>query len=363
MRTKVFFRYIARSFWGPFAFGLGVFCLLLLFGSLFDKLNSFMKSGAGPWLFARYMLYQAPYFMVKMAPLATLLAVLSALGGMMSRGEWKAGLAGGWRPFDMIKPLLACSLLAGAGQFILQETAAPGLFIRSEHLFEEKIRGRDDWQRLVRRDVTFAAGPETFVSARVFDGRTGAMQGVIANIYREGRLWREINAGGGAWRPDAGVWDFSGGVLIEYGADLKPALRRFENYRSEISARPGDLVLEKLVPDGINMAGLLRRLRLLKAAGSPSTEEQTLLWVKLAAPLSCPAMALIGAAMVLLSRASSRYMNFGLSVGLGFFFWAVIIMTQEAGNAGLLPPLAAGLAPPLLFAAVSLWGLRRARAI
>jgi lipopolysaccharide export LptBFGC system permease protein LptF len=38
-------------------------------------------------------------------------------------------------------------------------------------------------------------------------------------------------------------------------------------------------------------------------------------------------------------------------------------MTQEAGNAGLLPPLAAGLAPPLLFAAVSIWGLRRARAI
>jgi lipopolysaccharide export system permease protein len=363
MRTKVFFRYIARSFWGPFGFGLGVFCLLLLFGSLFDKLNFFMKSGAGPWLFTRYMLYQAPYFMVKMAPLATLLAVLSALGGMMSRGEWKAGLAGGWRPFDMIKPLLACSLLAGVGQFILQETAAPELFMRSEYIFEEKIRGRDDWQRLVRRDVTFSAGAETFIAARVFDGRSGAMQEVIANIYRGGRLWRELNAASAVWQPAEGVWDFSGGVLIEYGKDLKPSIRRFDNYRSEISAPPGDLVLEKLVADGISTAGLLRRLRLLEAAGSPSTEEHTLLWVKLAAPLASPAMALIGAAMVLLAKKNNRFMNFGLSVGLGFFFWAVIIMAQEAGNAGLLPPLVAGFAPALLFAAVSLWGLRRARAI
>ena len=88
-----------------------------------------------------------------------------------------------------------------------------------------------------------------------------------------------------------------------------------------------------------------------------------LFWAKLAAPLANPAMALIGAAMVLLSGKSSRYMNFGLSVGLGFFFWAVIIMSQEAGNSELLPPLAAGFAPALLFAAASLWGLRRSRSI
>ena len=111
--NKTFFRYIARSFWSPFGFGLGVFCLLLIFGSLFDKLNFFMKSGEGAGLFARYILYQSPYFIVKMTPMATLLSVLFTLGSMMSKGEWKAGLAGGWRPFDMLKPLLACALLAG----------------------------------------------------------------------------------------------------------------------------------------------------------------------------------------------------------------------------------------------------------
>ncbi|MDD2804862.1 MAG: LptF/LptG family permease [Elusimicrobiales bacterium] len=360
---KTFYRYIARGFWAPFGFGLGVFCLLLLFGSLFDKLNFFMKSGAGAGLFLKYILYQAPYFIVKMTPMATLLAVLFTLGGMMDKGEWKAGLAGGWRPLDMLKPLLACAVVAGAGQFALQETAAPGLYMRAEYLFEGKMRGRDDWQRLVRKDVAFSAGGEAFVTAKVFDGRSRSMQGVIASVYKNGRLALEINAASAVWRQADSRWDFQDGVTIKYNGDARPELAKFSEYRSAISVRPEDLVLEKLVPDGISLSEVLRRVRRLEAVGAPSAAERTLLWVKLAAPLANPAMALIGAAMVLLAKKNNRYFSFGLATGFGFFFWAVIIMSQEAGNAELLHPAAAGLAPALLFAAVSLWGLRRARAV
>ncbi len=360
---KIFFRYIAGSFWAPFGFGLAVFCLLLLFGSLFDSLNFFIRSGAGAGVFLRYVFYQTPYFLVKISPIATLLAVLFSIGGMMAKGEWKAGLAGGWRPIDMIKPLLACSLLAGAGQFLLQETVSPDFYLRSTHLYEEKMRGRDDWQRLVKKNVTFSAGEEVFVTAHLFDGRRGTMQRVLANTYKDGRLSREINAAAADWQPGPGVWSFSDGVLIEYDGDKKPVTKRFESYRSEISVRPEDLVLGRLVPDGVSTLEVLRRLRRLEAVGAPASAERTLFWVKLAAPLANPAMALIGAAMVLLARKNSRYLNFGLSVGFGFFFWAVIIMLQEAGNAELLPPFFAGFAPAFFFTLVSLWGLRRARAI
>jgi len=361
--NKIFYRYIARSFWGPFGFGLGVFCLLLIFGSLFDKLNFFMKSGSGAGLFAKYIFYQSPYFLVKMTPMATLLAVLFSLGGMMSKGEWKAGLAGGWRPFDMIKPMLACALLAGAGQFVLQETAAPDFYMRSEYLFEGKMRGRDDWQRLVKKDVSFSAGDDVFVTAHLFDGRRKTMERVIVNIYREGRLSLEINAASAGWQPGAKRWAFSDGVIIKYDGDLKPSMKRFDRYQSSISVRPENLVLEKLVPDGVSTWDVLRRLRRLEAVGSPAAAERTLLWVKLAAPLANPAMALIGAAMVLLARKNNIYLSFGQALGLGFLFWALIIMGQEAGNAELVPPVVAGVGPSALFALLSLWGLRRARAI
>jgi len=360
---KTFYRYIAKSFWGPFGFGLGVFCLLLLFGSLFDKLNFFLKGGSGAGVFARYILCQTPYFIVKMTPLAVLLAVLFSLSGMMSRGEWKAGLAGGWKPFDMLKPLLLCACLAGAGQFLLQETVAPDLYMRAEYLFEGKMRGREDWKRLVRRDVSFSAGDEVFVTAHLFDGRRRVMRRVVASTYKDGRLFMEINASTASWLASSGRWSFEDGVIVRYADDLTPSSTRFSSYLSAITVRPEDLVLEKLVPDGVNLSEVLRRMRRLKAVGAPAAAESTLLWVKLAAPLANPAMALIGAAMVLMVNRNNKYYSFGLAVGVGFFFWAVIIMAQEAGNTELLPPYAAGLAPSLLFAAFSLWALRRARAI
>jgi lipopolysaccharide export LptBFGC system permease protein LptF len=361
--NRIFYRYIARSFWAPFGFGLGVFCLLLLFGSLFDNLNFFMKSGAGAGVFFRYVFYQTPYFIVKMTPIATLMAVLFSLGGMMAKGEWKAGLAGGWKPFDMLKPLLACAALAGAGQFVLQETAAPDFFLRSEYLFEEKLRGREDWQRVIKEDVTFSAGDEVFVSAHVFDGRRKAMEHVVVNVYKGGRLFQEVNASFAYWQPAAKNWFFNNGVMIKYDGDRKPEIRHFADYRSSISVPPENLVLEKLVPEGVSSLDVLKRLRRLKAIGAPSSAERTLLWVKLSAPLANPAMALIGAAMVLMMRRNNKFFSFGLALGFGFFFWAVIIMAQEAGNAEMLYPAAAGLAPALGFSLVSLWGLRRARAI
>jgi lipopolysaccharide export system permease protein len=361
--NRIFFKYIARSFWAPFGFGLAVFCLLLLFGSLFDTLNFFIRSGAGAGVFFRYVFDQAPYFAVKMTPIATLLAVLFSMGGMISRGEWKAGLAGGWRPFDMIKPLLVCSLAAGAGQFVLQETVAPGLYLDSTHLYEEKMRGREDWRRLVRKDVMFSADGETFVTADVFDGIRKTMAGVVADTYRGGRLALELNARSASWQQAERRWVFNDGVMIRYDEDKKPLVTRFAEYRSAVSVPPENLVLEKLVPEGISSLDLLSRLGRLKAVGSPSTEERTLLWVKLATPLANPAMALIGAAMVLLIRKNNRLFSFGLALGMGFFFWAVMIMAQGAGTAELVPPWVAGLAPACGFALFSLWGLRRARAI
>ncbi|HBA61100.1 MAG TPA: hypothetical protein DCZ92_09835 [Elusimicrobia bacterium] len=359
--NRTFERYIARSFWAPFGFGLAVFCLLLVFGSMFDKLNFFMKSSSGAGLFLRYIAYQTPYFAVKMIPIAVLLAVLFALGGMISSGEWKAGLAGGWRPLAMIKPLIFCAVLAGAGQLLLQETVAPEFYMRSEFLFEGKMRGREDWKRVVKRDVTFSAGDEVFVTASLFDGRRRLMERVVLDAYRGGRLFTEVNARSASWRADVGRWEFYDGVEISYDEDAVPAVRHFPKWLSSVSVPPEDLLLEKLVPDGVHSLEVLRRLRRLEAVGAPATAERTLLWVKLAAPLASPVMALIGAAIVLLLPRNNKLFSFGLSIGTGFFFWAVIIMAQQAGNAELVPPAVAGLAPCVIFTLVSLWGLKRAR--
>ena len=359
--NKVFFKYIARGFWAPFFFGLGVFVSLMLFGSLFDKLNYFMKSSSGFEVFARYLVYQLPFFAVKMMPMATLLAVLTALGGMIAGGEWKAGMAGGWRPIEMAAPLLLCSVLTGLLHFAVQETLAPEFYMRSEYVFEGKLRGRGDWQRLFKRDVSFASGGEVFATAREYDGGKGQMSGVLVSVHKDGALSSEINAASAAWDPARRAWVFRDGALIKYGArGEKPESSEFAEYTGAALGPPGDLVLERLVPDGVAMRGVLARIKKLRAVGAPTVSETVLLYSKVAGPLANVVLAVLGLTLVLLIR-MGRILSFGAALFTGFLFWVFMIMGQSAGEAELVPPLAAGFGPALVFLALSLLGLRRAR--
>lgn len=379
--NKVFFKYIAGSFWGPFFLGLGVFVSLLLFGSLFDKISFFMKSTSGFDTFLKYLLYQLPYFIVKMMPMATLLAVLFALGGMISKGEWKAGMAGGWRPFEMALPLLVCSAAAAMLQLGVQETVAPPCFMRSEYIFEGKMRGRDDWKRLVRREVSFSAGPDVFVTAQVFDGGRETMERVLVNIYSGGRIAMEINARSAAWDRAAGEWVFKNGVMIKYlpptledsaprsvaseargGSyrEPRPAASEFASYSGPLRSPPGTLILERLVPEGVSMREIAGRIKRLKAIGAPVVAEQVQLYSKLAGPLANIVLAFTGLTLVLIVR-MNRVLSFGVALATGFFFWVFMTMGQYAGEAELVPPAAAGFGPALVFLAGSFLGLRKAR--
>ena len=360
--NKVFFKYIAKSFWGPFVFGLGVFVSLLLFGSLFEKMSFFMKTSSGFDVFLEYLFYQVPYFTVKMMPLATLLAVLFALGGMISKGEWKAGMAGGWRPFEMALPLLVCAGAVALLQLGVQETVAPPAFMKSEFIFQGKMWGRADWRRLVRRDVAFSAGPEVFVTAYLFDGGRQTMERVLVNIYSAGKVSTEINANSARWDKSAGVWIFEDGVLIKYGpgANSRPVTAAFKSYAGPLNSPPDALVMERLVPAGVSIMDISDRIRRLEAIGAPVVAEKVQFYAKLAGPLANVVLAVTGMALVLLVR-MNRLFSFGISLAAGFSFWMFMTMGQYAGEAELVPPVVAGFGPALIFLAGSFLALRKSR--
>ncbi|KAF0127119.1 MAG: permease YjgP/YjgQ family protein [Elusimicrobia bacterium] len=359
---KVFFRYVASLFWGPFAFGLGVFLALIMFGTAFDKLAVFSRNDAGAGLFLSYIALHSPYFAARVIPMATLMAALFALGDLMSRGEWKAGLAGGYRPAQMLAPLLACSLGAAALHLAVQELLVPPAYMKAQELYYEDLRGSRDWRRLVQRDVSFSVGGGVFLSARVFDGGAGRMEKVSADFYRDRELIGEIAAESAVWDPGRLRWVFNGASVTEY-LPSGPAVSSRAEHLSEISLPPGSMVIDKLVPEGISMRGLLLRVKRLRFIGAPAAEEMTVFWGKLAAPLANPVMALLGAAVVLLLGSHGKLFNLGIAIGSGFLLWAAMMFGQSAGQVEMVGPLTAAFGPLLVFLALGIWGLRRARAI
>jgi len=338
-----------------------VFCFLFLSGTMIEKLSIFSRSGSDFFTFILFIFYQVPYFAVKMMPIATLLAVLFCLGGLVSRGEWKAGMAGGWRPFDMIKPVLLCSLSIVLLQFAVQEFVSPGAFMMSNNIYRKDIKSYSDWKGVLKKNISFSAGEGLFVTCRTFDGYSGRMNNVILGIYKDGRLEKEYNSETADWDKEAGEWVFKNGYEIIYGGAF-PRVTHFAENRRNIKVPPSDLVLERLVPDGVSMRELHRRIKIMRGIGASAVREQTLFWSKLAAPLSNLVMALIGCALAIGMRTGSKSYSFGLAIACGFIFWMSIIFVQEMGNAELLPPILAGFIPCAFFGSLALWLLKTVRA-
>ncbi|MBO4556654.1 MAG: LptF/LptG family permease [Elusimicrobiales bacterium] len=367
---KIFQKYIARGFWGPFLGSLAVFTAMLLLGHLFGNLYVFTKGEVRIAAFFKYILFQCPYFMVKIMPIATLLGVLMALGKVVASGEWKAGMAGGWRPFDMIKPLIFCSLMAGVFHLALQETLAPSLYLESEHIFRRDIRNKEDWARLVVNNVSFSAGSGKFIACGKFDGRINRMEKASLVEYSQngngkllgGQISYVLQAPSADWNAETHSWIFKNAIESSYKTGIFPQVKKYDEKSVDVSVGPENLILENLVPDGINISGLTDRVKKLKLVGAPSVSERTLIWCKISAPAANLIMALIGASMALIFTGNKRFVSYGAAIGIGFLFWTALVFSQEIGNAEIMSPAAAGIFPLVIFGLFSMWILKKAKA-
>lgn len=358
---KTFFRYIFSGFWLPFLFGLGTFTALIFFGMLFDKLNIFINMNVSARLFAGYMLFQIPYYVNQVVPMATLLAVLFSLGSFLKGGEWKAGLAGGYSPKYMILPLLACSAMTAAFHLAWQEAVAPGPYARSGEIYESKIKGFGRRSGAVKKDFFFAT-EGNFVYASKYDAAKKEMKLASAEENSGGGKRKRITARKAAWNGEKKRWIFYDGVIAEYEAG-KPVLKKFSVYQSNIRLPVGVLSLKELVYDGINIKQLLERIRSLGDIGIQTFEEETFVWLKLAYPISNVVMALIGIAVIFILEKPNKMFNMGIAILSGFLLWASMTVGASAGRTQVLSPFWAGFSPLLVFLALSLAGLKKARII
>lgn len=362
LEMKTFPRYIAAHFWGPFLFGMAVFAILVFLADSFENLNTFIKSQAPTWIIIKYLVLRIPHWTMKIIPVATLLAVLFALGELINTGEWKAGLAGGYHPGRMVLPLILCSAVVAAGSFVLQESLVSSLQSKARRIYRKDIRGDSDWKGLKAQDVTLSAGKDRFISARIFDAEKGTMQRVVLDIYRDRHPAFQIDALSARWDGPGKRWVFISGVERRFASADKGGKvleRDFKIWRSDIEIPPRDLIIDAPEMEDLTIRETLNRLRRLKKIGASTLKEQVAFQSKLAFPLSNIVMCILGIPFALRLRMSNRMRCFGLSIGTAFLFWWVMSLCQTAGESGALAPAIAAWGPLVVFGAAGGYGLKK----
>ncbi len=359
--VKIFTRYVGKAFFGPFLFGLGVFALLAFLGDLFDKMGRIATSAASAAVIAEYMGLQLPYWMVRIVPMATLLATLFAVTAFVRSGELTAVQAAGYEGRRFFRPLYGAAALVALAAFIAQETLLPACFSRSQTLWRERIHPVWEWDRY--HDPVLVPSQDRLISTTLFTVKEGTMDRPVMDDFSAGRLVREIDAEKARWDGARGLWTFERGVERGFdGAGGLASERPFEAWDSDLRAPPRSLAPTTKTAEEMSLAETLAEIRRWEERGRSTRPLWTAFHQKLAYPFTNIVLCALGLPIALRLRRAPKTFAFAAALSVGFVYLWFLEMGWHLGKSGRLPAPAAAWGPNLAFAALA-YALHRAARI
>lgn len=353
-------RYVVRQFFKPFFFGVAVFSLIIFLANLFDHLRVLMQSDTSFYWIFQYLWLEVPLWVMKVLPVATLLATLFTIGGFIVSGEWLALQASGFKPLDFLKPLFACALAVTALSFAVQELVVPYCYNRSRTIYQEKIKKVPPSRRTQWSNVLLSGGPGDILMAQFFDAEKGLMKRVVLDSYEDNFLTEQVDALEASWDTGTRRWVFSRGVLRKFDPETgKVREKPFEEYPSALTLAPSQLKPQEKKVDEMTLNEIRKTLSRLKRLELSTREAWVALHVKLAYPFANVIVCALGIPFALKTKKHSRSYNFAAALAISFLYWWVLSVGQALGNEGYLPAGLGAWLANILFAAASLALLRK----
>lgn len=340
-------RYIITEILPPTGLGLVLFTFIELLQQITLLTGILIARGADLPTILRLFMNLLPSIFATTIPMAFLLGVLLAFGRLASDSEIVALRASGISPLQMLRPVVALSLVTGLLTFYVIAVAVP----------EANQTYRTVFYSLVLNKA------KTGVKPRVFnDDLIPGMVLYVSDIPAETGQWRNlfiydlrrpqkpevILARTGRLvideRRKSVMLHLEQGVIHAYGAGRPDSYEHqrfqagdfplpFENFFPRFPISKGDR--EMTIPE------LRAKIRELEAQGK-GPRETAPWWVeihkKFAIATACLVFGLLGLGLSLGSKKEARSAAFGLSIAVIFVYYVLIRLGEQAGDTGMVRP-------------------------
>ena len=350
MDSPLLFGYIARKFWVPFFFALGVFATLVVLGDTFEKMKNLGNGVTTMWDILSYSLTTFPNWLATIMPVACLLGAISVSSEMVSKGEWTACVAGGFSPKQLFKPIVACILLVTAATMLMQEFIVPPLNVKADYIYYTRLKPRDNYNVYLQNDVLIKISPTQMLYAKQVDLTQGVMNKVSLDTYDENwNIAEQIVADTMTWDKTQHKWLFTNGTYRTFTDPLDTRETPFQMHPSPVQIRPDQMSIGRVDEDIMSIRDLTKRIAFHKQTGLSSHSAETFRQARLATPFATLIMCLLGMPFAISTRRKSKILNIIASMVIAFTFWWLISMCTSVGENGYINPFLAGWGPVLLF--------------
>lgn len=353
MHTQLIYKYIAKKFWGPFCFALGVFAVLVMLGDTFEKMKNLSNGIATIWDVLTYSLFTFPNWLTTIMPIACLLGAISVISEMVSNGEWTACIAGGFSPRQLFKPVVACILTVVALTMLMQEFVVPPLLAKADIVYYTRLKPVPNYNQSLEPNVIIKVAPTQMLFAKTVDLGNGVMQRVSLDTYnKEWDIAQQIVADQMVWNEKENSWLFVDGLQRTFTGPTNTSEERFDSKDAPLSIRPDEMSISQVEEKLMSIRDLTKRISFHKQTGLSSYSAETIRQSKLATPFVTVIMCLLGMPFAISSRRKSKILNIIASMVIAFAFWSLISMCTAVGVNGYVNPFVAGWGPVVFFSVV-----------
>lgn len=348
--------YILRAFGKPFLMAIIFFTALIIISHLFSRTGLVIENQVPLLIMVKYFLYQIPFTIVLVTPVAVLLACLFAFGTLSYHNEIIAMKSTGVNLYRLILPIWVTALLISLFSFAWNEFVVPVANQRMLIIKSQKI----DHQNISYQIENFSLRSDKgwFWRIKLFDKEKGFMQGIeIKSRFPNGYLSLRLDAKKATWLDNS--WWLEEGILRRF--NQQGLIIKEEKFKKKkIQMWSPDQIwminqVEKKEANEMGMRELGAYIRLLQASGSKFNDKLVDLYLKVSFPLTNLIMALIGTSLSLQRSKGGRVASFGLSILIAFFYWVTIGLGRALGMAEKLPPLFSAWLANIIFGLIGVY--------
>ncbi len=335
-----------------FFYILGGFTTLFIIITLFQLLNSITKHHIEWITVANYLFFLLPFIINYVTPLAALVAVMITFGILQRTSQVVALTASGQSIYRLAAPVIIISLFLSAFLFINQDYIMPFTNPRQNNLRALIRSGQEPAQTFYQKTNQWIFGEDSRIfNYEYFNPKKNAFAAFnVIDLSKEPfGIKRRLFATRAVWDKDEEVWLFQDGWERTFEGDKLISFETFKERQVELKEQPDYFKQDLRGSHSMTIAEVRRKIVELSRAGFDVLDLRIALQSKLAFPLTCLIMALVG--LPFSFSVGKRGALYGVAIGMaiGIAYWGAIGLFEQMGRYEILPPLLAAWGPNLLF--------------
>ncbi len=361
-RLSLFDRYLFKALLHPFWMGiLGFTTMLSGTAILFNLVGDITRHGIPYSTGCLLFIMRLPGVMTYSFPMATVLAVLLALGRLAGDNEMVALRAGGVGLLRVAAPVLVFGLVVSLCTLVFNEWVVPKATYKERELF---LTITNQKRPAVRQNVNITeydgeGRPKRILNA--LEARGSLLLNVTIIEYETGLLSQVTQADSAEFHPDLG-WQFMHGVTHRFDPQdrYRMLVIEFEKQKLNFELDPIDLTGREKGSTEMNAVELWKFIQFKNRLGENTRQLQMEFHHKFSIPFACLIFALLGCPMAMRHHRTSNAFGVGLALLIIMVYYVAIALSMGIGLTGALPTLVAAWLPNLLIGGVGIYLLKRA---